>query len=159
MRKGFNNYYKNEAGNKVRDIIKKHFGHMNHYSFVVIWIISYGWEAMKNMTEEEIEQMEGNDFISKELCKEITRTAVEICKTCSMFDDFLSFVKKNMYLDSLPSHEITINKSNFPRDEWDELIREFGLDYIYEDSDSDCENIDYIAVDASFIESGVYQFK
>lgn len=85
-------YYANTSGQKVRDIIAKNFD-MRMQMVIVTYIMDKGWERIKNITEEEINEMKSStNLMTDDFCRAIVRTSVKICTECDQINDFLPFV-------------------------------------------------------------------
>lgn len=138
---------KNNAGQKVRNIIRKEFDSRMEMA-VVTYILDKGWENIKEITEEEILEVKGNAMMTDEFCQALIRTAVRICKECDMFDDFLPFIVNYLYISKTPMKEMTIYKEEMKDDwRWEQFLND--LDVEYEDNAND---IGYVVLNANVIE-------
>ena len=138
---------KNNAGEKVRDIIRKEFDSRMEMA-VVTYILDNGWEDLKEVTEEDILKVEGNGLMTKEFCQALVRASVRICKECDTFDDFLPFIVNYLYVDKAKMKEIELSKHGMKDYEWDHLLEEFDL---YDEEDVD--DIDMLVLNANVIET------
>lgn len=141
---------KNNAGEKVRNIIRKEFDSRMEMA-VVTYILDKGWENLKEVTEEDILEVEGNGLMTKEFCQCLVRAAVRICKECDTFDDFLPFIVNYLYVDKAKIKEIELSKHGLQSYEWEELLDKFEL---YDEEDVD--DIDMIVLNANVIETVKY---
>ena len=141
---------KNTAGEKVRDIIRKEFDSRMEMA-VVSHILGTGWDKLELVTEESINNVEGNGLMTKEFCQALVRTSVRICKECDMFEDFLPFIVNYLFVPNAKMREIELSKDGMKNYEWDYLLEQFEL---YDEED--VNNIDMIVLNANVIETGKY---
>lgn len=141
---------KNNAGEKVRNIIRKEFDSRMEMA-VVTHIIGEGWDNLEKLTEEDITKVEGNGLMTKEFCQCLVRAAVRICKECDTFDDFLPFIVNYLYVDKAKMKEVEIYKDEVRRDEWENLIEKFDIM-----DEEDVDDIDMIVLNANVIETIKY---
>ena len=137
---------KNNAGQKVRDIIRKEFDSRMEMA-VVTHILGTGWDKLEQATEDDINNVEGNGLMAKEFCQALVRASVRICKECNMFDDFLPFIVNHLYVPNAKMEEIELSKHGMKSYEWEELIEKFELE------DEDIEGFDMIVLNANVIET------
>ena len=138
---------KNNAGQKVRDIIRKEFDSRMEMA-VVTHILGMGWDKLEFVTEEDILKVEGNGLMTKEFCQALVRASVRICKECDMFEDFLPFIVNYLFVPNAKMREIELSKHGLKPYEWEELIEKFEL---YDEEDID--NIDLLILNANVIET------
>lgn len=141
---------KNNAGEKVRNIIRKEFDSRMEMA-VVTYILDNGWEDLKEVTEEDILKVEGNGLMTKEFCQALVRASVRICKECDTFDDFLPFIVNYLYVDKAKMKEVELSKHGMKDYEWEELIEKFELE-----DEENIEDIDLIVLNANVIETVKY---
>ena len=138
---------KNNAGEKVREIIRKEFDSRMEMA-VVTYILDNGWEDLKEITEEDILKVEGNGLMTKEFCQALVRASVRICKECDTFNDFLPFIVNYLYVEKAKMKEIEIYKDEVRRDEWENLIDKFDIM-----DEEDVDDIDMLVLNANVIET------
>lgn len=138
---------KNNAGEKVREIIKKEFDSRMEMA-VVTYILDNGWDNLKEITEEETLKVEGNGLMTQEFCQCLVRAAVRICKECDTFDDFLPFIVNYLYVPNAKMKEIELSKHGMKDYEWEELIEKFDIM-----DEEDVDDIDMIVLNANVIET------
>ena len=141
---------KNNAGQKVRDIIRKEFDSRMEMA-VVSHILGTGWDNLEKLTEEDILKVEGNGLMTQEFCQALVRASVRICKECNMFDDFLPFIVNYLYVDKAKMKEIELSKHGMKDYEWEELIEKFDIM-----DEEDVDDIDMIVLNANVIETVKY---
>lgn len=138
---------KNNAGEKVRDIIRKEFDSRMEIA-VVTYILDNGWEDLKEVTEEDILKVEGNGLMTKEFCQALVRAAVRVCEECNQIDEFLPFIVNYLYVPNAKMKEIELSKYGMKDYEWEELLDKFDL---YDEEDVD--DIDMLVLNANVIET------
>ena len=138
---------KNNAGEKVRNIIRKEFDSRMEMA-VVSHILCKGWYTLENTTEEDILKVKGNAFMTDEFCQALVRAAVRICNECNQIDDFLPFIVNYLYVDKAKMKEIEIYKDEVRRDEWENLIDKFDIM-----DEEDVDDIDMLVLNANVIET------
>ena len=136
---------KNNAGEKVRDIIRKEFNSRMEMA-VVAHILGTGWDKLEQVTEEGINNIEGNGLMTKEFSQALVRASVRICKECNMFDDFLPFIVNHLYVPKAKMKEIALSKDGMKYYEWEDLLGK--LDLVDEE---DVDDIDMIVLNANVI--------
>ena len=138
---------KNNAGQKVRDIIRKEFDSRMEMA-VVTYIIAKGWDDLQETTEEEILKVKGNALMSDVFCQALVRAAVRICKECDTIEDFLPFIVNYLFVPKVKMKEYEVYKSEMTRNEWDNFLELFDLDY-----EEDIEDVDLVVLNANVIET------
>ena len=143
---------KNTAGEKVRDIIRKEFDSRMEMA-VVTYIIDKGWEHVKQITEKQILELEGNAFMTDRFVQSLVRCAVKICNECDVFNDFLPFIVNDLFISNAKRFEINLEKDDVSNYQWSQILRKSGLDI-----DEDEDDIDLIVLNANVIETARYDF-
>lgn len=116
-------YFETEIGR----IINKNFdGRMELAALT--FIVNKGTDNLKDLSDEQINKMPhvtGN-FISKEFCQALIKTAVKVCKECSALD-IMEYIR--CYLSFEPqTHELTLYKEDFSNGGWNEMIDALSLE-------------------------------
>ena len=138
---------KNNAGEKVRDIIRKEFDSRMEMA-VVTHIVDKGWEHVKQITEEEILEVKGNAFMTDKFIQALVRCAVKICNECDVFADFVPFIVNYLFVPNAKMFEINLEKDDVSNYQWSQILRKSGLDM-----DEDEDDIDMIVLNANVIET------
>ena len=138
---------KNNAGQKVRDIIRKEFDSRMEIA-VVTYILDNGFENLKEVTEEEILEVKGNAFMTDGFCQALVRAAVRVCKECNQIDDFLPFIVNYLYVPNAKMKELEISRHGMTKYGWDQLLDRFELD-----DEEDIDDVDLIIFNANVIET------
>ena len=139
---------KNNAGEKVRDIIRRNTDSRLEMA-VVTYILDTGWEHIKGITEEKILEMKSStNLIADEVIQSIARCAVRICNECNQIEEFLPFIVNYLFVPNAKMREIELSKHGMKDYEWRELFEKFELDY-----EEDVDEIDMIVLNANVIET------
>jgi hypothetical protein len=139
---------KNNAGQKVRDIIRKEFDSRMEMA-VITYILDYGWKHIKELTEKKILEMKsGTNLISDDVIQSIARAGMRICNECNQIEEFLPFIVNYLYVPNAKMREIELSKHGLKSYEWEELIEKFDLEY-----EEDIDDIDLIVLNANVIET------
>lgn len=138
---------KNIAGENVKRIIEKEFD-CRASMMVVSYILDKGFENLKEITEEEILEFEGNALMTDRFVQSLVRAAVRIAKECNSIDEFLPYIVNHLYVPNAKMKEIELYKSEVPRREWNYLMDKLELDY-----EEDADNIETIVLNANVIET------
>lgn len=139
---------KNNAGQKVRDIIRKECDSRMEIA-VTTYILDKGWDVIKQITEKDIEEMKSpSNIMTDEFCRALVRAACRVCNECDQINDFLPFIVNYLYVPSAKMREIELSKHGLKDYEWDHLLEEFDL---YDEED--IENVDLLILNANVIET------
>ena len=138
---------KNNAGEKVRDIIRRNFDSRLEMA-VVTYILDKGWDNVKQLTEENILEIKGNALMTDEFCQSLVRCAVKICNECNQIEEFLPFIVNYLYVQNAKMKEIELEKEGMDDIEWDYLLEKFDLE-----DEEDVDDIDMIVLNANVIET------
>lgn len=138
---------KNTAGENVKRIIEKEFD--SRVSMMVVsYIMDKGFENLKEITEEEILEFEGNALMTDRFVQSLVRAAVRIAKECNSIDEFLPYIVNYLYVPNAKMKEIEIYKEETDEDLWERLMEKLDLDY-----EEDADNIETIIVNANVMET------
>lgn len=136
---------RNNAGEKVRNIIREECDNRMEIA-VVTYILDRGWDNVKKITKEQILRIDGNGFMTKEFCQALVRAAVRICTECEQIGEFLPFIVNYLYVPNAKMREIEIYKDEVRRDEWENLLEKFDLEY-----EEDIDDVDMLVLNANVI--------
>lgn len=138
---------KNTAGQKVRDIIRKECDSRMEIA-IVTYILDKGYDVIKQITEEDINAMEGNGLMTKEFCQALVRAACRVVNECNQIEEFLPFIVNYLYVPNATMREIELTKNGMEDYEWDYMLEKFDL---YDEEDA--EDIDLIVLNANVIKT------
>ena len=81
--------------NKVEAIIKEEFDERVALMALAYTLGQLGMDNASEITDEEIEAMDGNPMMSKEFIQSLARCARRIGKECNFVDDVIPYIVKN----------------------------------------------------------------
>lgn len=143
---------KNNAGQKVRDIIRKEADSRMEMA-IVTYILDKGWEVIKQITEKDIKEMKSpSNMMTDEFCRALVRAACRVCNECDQINDFLPFIVNYLYVPKAQMREIELTKEGLKDYEWEILLEKFDLDY-----EEDADAIDLLVFNANVIETVKYE--
>ena len=116
----------NEKLQKIEKIISDNFDSRMEVA-VLTYIIEKGTEVLKEVTEEEILQIEGNALMTDKFCQALVRTAVIIAKEFEAID-IMEFIRLSANFTPYPK-EITLYREDFGSSDWTNLLDVLDIDY------------------------------
>lgn len=93
------------------------------YVMVISYILDKGMSIIKEITDEDIADIEGNALMSAEFCRAIVRASREVVRECSQ-DEIIQFIKAEW---CCAGEEYDPDKNQFVKVDW------------YEEEDGDGE--------------------
>lgn len=138
--------------NKVKKIIREEFDARVAMA-VATYVIGKGTENLTEITEEMIEEVKGNAFMTDMFVQALVRAGVRISKECDVIDDFLPYIVTELYVPKAKTHDVAMYKEYFDSYSdyysWEELLKELDMDY---DEDVD----DVVGVELSVVVTDKY---
>lgn len=116
----------NEKVQKIEKIISDNFDSRMEVA-VLTYIIETGTKTLKEVTEEEILQIEGNALMTDKFCQALVRTAVIIAKEFEAID-IMEFIRLSANFTPYPK-EITLYREDFGSSDWTNLLDVLDIDY------------------------------
>ena len=110
---------------KIEEIINKEIGSTSEI-VVLHYLVEKGIENVKNITEEDIETIEGNPIATKEYLQAIVKAAVQIAKECSA-DDIFRYIRCEASFNPYVAC-IELWKENMEDSSWEYLCEELDVD-------------------------------
>lgn len=95
---------------------------------VIGYIVDKGWDNVKEITDEQIAEIEGQALMTAEFAQALVKTAREICQTCSMWEDFMPFIRCHIGINGYQTQELRLEKEDYSEDEWDNLTYQLDID-------------------------------
>ena len=141
----------NTAGEKVKKIINEEFDARLDMA-VITYILDNGFENLKQATEEDILQVEGNALMTDKFCQSLVRAAVRICKECHQIDEFLPYIVNHLFVPKAKMKEFTIFKEETQPYDWEEYLKTYDLEDL-----NDEEEIDAITFNANVVNTVHYR--
>lgn len=81
--------------NKVKNIINEEFDERVALMALAYTLGQLGMDNASNMTDDEIESMDGNPMMSKEFVQSLARCARRIGKECDFVKDVIPYIVEN----------------------------------------------------------------
>lgn len=125
--------------NKVGKIIDDEFD-VRLEGMVIIQLTSMGWNKAAEITNEDIEQIEGNGMFPKETLQGMFRACKRIATECTLYDDFFPYIRKYMGINGCQVHDLTLYKEDYTGYGWEQIMGDLDLD------DEDVDSVDVIAI-------------
>lgn len=136
---------RNNAGEKVNKIINEEFEGRLAIA-VITYILDKGFDNLKELTEDDILKIEGNDFMTDRFSQALVRTAVRICKECNEIDDFLPFIVNYLYVPKARMEKIDLHYDDYGKHDWEYLLDKFDVEY-----EESADEIAMITINANVI--------
>lgn len=109
---------------KVYSIISKEFDTRMELG-LFSYIFGKGIENLREVTEDDIKEVEGNAFMTQEFCQQMVRCAVRISKECT-FPEIMEYVR--LHLNFMPEvREINFAREDYSRGKFWELLNDLNL--------------------------------
>ena len=115
---------------KISEFINKQFD-TRCEAMVATYILEKGMEFCKQITDEEIDKIKGDDFMTDRFVQSLVKVSRTICTDFSPMD-IMYWIRMNCLFDPFPK-EYEIYKDECDEGFWDKLVDEFA-----DDEDTDC---------------------
>ena len=110
---------------KIGKIIEEEFDSRME-NVVFSYIIDKGSECICNITNEDIDALEGNGLMSKEFIQSLVRCAKRICCECN-YNEIIEYIR--LYLNcNPPVREVILYKEDFTKESFAELLNDLNID-------------------------------
>lgn len=110
---------------KIGQIIEKEFDSRMELA-VFTYILSNGIDNLRIVTDDDIANVKGDNFMTAEFCQALVRCAVEICKQCENME-IIKYIR--LHLHCLPSvNELIIYRDNFSEVAFNEILDTMDLE-------------------------------
>ena len=112
---------------KIGRIVEKNFD-ARMTNAVIAYIVDKGWDNVKDITDEQISEIKDQGIMGADFSQALVRTAREICQTCSMWDDFMPYIRCHIGINGCQTQEVKFDKEDFSEDEWDNFTYQLDID-------------------------------
>ena len=112
---------------KIGKIIEANFN-ARMTNAVIAYIVDKGWDNVKDITDEDILNLESQGLMTKEFVQALVKTAREICQTCSMWEDLMPYIRCHIGINGYQTQEVRFEREDFFEREWDNLIDQLNVD-------------------------------
>lgn len=110
---------------KIGKIIEKEFDSRMENA-VISYIMDKGMSNVKEITDEQIEKLEGNGLMTQDFVQSLVRCARRICQECE-WTELIEFIR--LYLWCTPTvHDVCLYKEDFTYESFAELLKDLDLD-------------------------------
>ena len=117
----FMKYYDTKIGRIIEEEFDSRMGNV-----VISYIMDEGIENVKEITDEQIEKLEGNGLMTQNVVQSLVRCARRICIECEWIE-LIEFIR--LYLWCTPTvHDVYLYKEDFTDESFAELLNNLDLD-------------------------------
>ena len=110
---------------KIGKIINEEFDARVELS-VFYQILETGIEKLRNVTDEQIEQIKGNALMTDDFCRALFRCAVRICKECEK-QEIIEYIRLNLHC--VPNvNKLWFHRDNYTREMFDNILYDLDLE-------------------------------
>lgn len=114
-------YYETKIGKIIEEEFDLRMGNA-----VISYIMDEGIENVKEITDEQIEKIEGNGLMTQNFVQSLVRCARRICNECE-WTELIEFIR--LYLQGTPTvHDMYLYKEDFTDESFAELLDDLDLD-------------------------------
>lgn len=114
-------YYDTKIGKIIDEEFDSRVGNM-----VFTYLMDKGIENIKEITDEQIEKMEGNGLMTQQFVQSLVRCARRICNECEWIE-IIEFIR--LYLWCTPTvHDVYLYKEDFTKETFAELLDDLDLE-------------------------------
>lgn len=110
---------------KIGNIIAEEFDHRIETA-VFSYIISKGIDCLKGVTEEEIQELDGNPLMTKSFVQSLVRCGVRIAKECDEIE-IMKYIRCYLSLEPQIS-DVYIHKDDVDETEWEMVCENMDID-------------------------------
>lgn len=115
------NYYDTKIGKIIEEEFDSRAGNM-----VFTYLMDKGIENIKEITDEQIEKMEGNGLMTQRFVQSLVRCARRICNECEWIE-IIEFIR--LYLWCPPVvHDVYLYREDYTEETFAELLKSLELD-------------------------------
>ena len=115
------NYYDTKIGKIIEEEFDSRAGNM-----VFTYLMDKGIENIKEITDEQIEKMEGNGLMTQRFVQSLVRCARRICNECEWIE-IIEFIR--LYLWCTPKiHDVYLYKEDFTEETFADLLDHLDLE-------------------------------
>lgn len=114
-------YYETKIGKIIEEEFDSRMGNA-----VISYIMDEGIENVKEITDDQIEELEGNGLMTQDFVQSLVRCARRICNECELIE-LIEFIR--LYLWCTPTvHDVYLYREDLTDDSFAELLDNLELD-------------------------------
>ena len=114
-------YYETKIGKIIEEEFDSRMGNA-----VVSYIMDKGMSNVKEITDEQIKQIEGNGLMTAEFLQSLVRCARRICQECE-WAELIEFIRLHLWCTPTV-HDVYLYKEDFTDESFVELLDNLDLD-------------------------------
>lgn len=103
-------YYETKIGKIIEEEFDSRMGNA-----VISYIMDEGMSNVKEVTDEQIEKLEGNGLMTQDFVQSLVRCARRICNECEWIE-LIEFIRLHLWCTPIV-HDVYLYKEDFT-DEW-----------------------------------------
>lgn len=110
---------------KIGNIIEEEFD-FRMGNAVISYIMDKGIENVKEITDEEIKNLEGNGLMTQNFVQSLVKCARRICNECEWIE-LIEFIRLHLWCTPIV-HNVYLYKEDFTNESFSELLYNLDLD-------------------------------
>lgn len=114
-------YYETKIGKIIEEEFDSRMGNA-----VVSYIMDKGISNIKEITDEQIEKLEGNGLMTQDFVQSLVRCARRICNECEWIE-LIEFIRLHLWCTPTV-HDVYLYKEDFNDESFAELLDNLDLD-------------------------------
>lgn len=114
-------YYDTKIGKIIDEEFDSRVG-----SMVFTYLMDKGIENIKEITDEQIEKMEGNGLMTQQFVQSLVRCARRICNECEWIE-IIEFIRLHLWCTPTV-HDVYLYKEDFTKETFAELLDNLDLE-------------------------------
>ena len=114
-------WYETKIGNIIEEEFDFRIGNA-----VISYIMDKGIENVKEITDEEIKNLEGNGLMTQNFVQSLVKCARRICNECEWIE-LIEFIRLHLWCTPIV-HNVYLYKEDFTNESFSELLYNLDLD-------------------------------
>lgn len=114
-------YYDTKIGKIIDEEFDSRVGNM-----VFTYLMDKGIENIKEITDEQIEKMEGDGLMTQQFVQSLVRCARRICNECEWIE-IIEFIRLHLWCTPTV-HDVYLYKEDFTKETFAELLDDLDLE-------------------------------
>lgn len=115
------NYYDTNIGKIIDEEFDSRAGNM-----VFAYLMDKGIENIKEITDEQIEKMEGNGLMTQRFVQSLVRCARRICNECEWIE-IIEFIRLRLWCPPVV-HDVYLYREDYTEETFAELLKSLEFD-------------------------------
>lgn len=114
-------YYETKIGKIIEEEFDSRMGNA-----VISYIMDEGIENVKEITDDQIEELEGNGLMTQDFVQSLVRCARRICNECELIE-LIEFIRLHLWCTPTV-HDVYLYREDLTDDSFAELLDNLELD-------------------------------